>query len=91
MNEPEVHLPPEDVVPQTGVTATVVRQLDAELAATRQLTITFPGDVLCDPLGVPIGVEPATTVTATGNVRISRTELNQTGLTQEEIPNVRIS
>ena len=51
----------------------------------------FPGDVVLDVDGIPAGVEPSTTVTAVTTVRISRTELTRTGLTDKEIPNVRIT
>lgn len=87
MNEPHVHVPPEDVVPKSGLSADVVRLLDTD----QPITVHFPGDVLCDLDGIPAGVEPSHTVTGTATVRISRAELDASGLTESEITHVRIT
>ncbi len=89
MTEPGgTELPPPDVVPRTGLTPDVLRLMDA---SEGQLTITFPGEVIEDIDGVPNGVGPSTTVTAASTVRISRAELESTGLPEKEIKNVRIT
>lgn len=88
MNDP-VEIPPEDVVPKSGLSASALRLLDS--AHHTPITVHFPGEVICDVDGIPAGVEESTTVTATATVRISRAELNRSQLNPEEVPHVRIT
>lgn len=82
--------PPEDVVPRRGLDADTIQMLDA--AQGQQIEITIPGNVLTDPDGVPIGVEAPTVATGSlAGVTIARADLAATGLTPQEVPNVRIT
>ncbi len=81
-NEPA----PSDVVPPKGITADVIRALDS--AQHHPVTITFPGDVLTDPNGLPVGMTEPRTVSATLTARVSRDDLTRNGLTPTEVPNV---
>lgn len=89
MTEPFVDPPPEDVVPRRGPDADTLRLLDA--AHGQQVQIVIPGEVVVDVDGIPIAVEPPTTTTGSlAGATINRAELAATGLTEQEVPNVRI-
>jgi hypothetical protein len=59
----EIELPPADVVPRCEVTP-VVAELLAGAVGT-QVEVHFPGEVIEDPDGIPIGVTEQQTVNAT--------------------------
>lgn len=80
---------PPDVVARTGITADVIRLLDA--AQHQPVTVTIPGEVLTDPDGVPVGMTEPRTVTGTLTARVARQDLTDTGLTEQEVPNVGLT
>lgn len=80
---------PPDIVPRNPVTAAAIRLLDT--AQHQPVTITIPGDVLTDPEGVPVGMTEPRTVTGLLAARVARADITRTGLTEEEVPNVRIT
>jgi len=88
-DQPHVNLPPADIVPPIGITADALRRLNT--GHHQQLTFSFPGEFYTNPDGNPTGVGESTTVTGIATVRISRAELDSTGLTQKEIDRVRIT
>ena len=80
---------PADVVPSSGLTREdLLRQNDA---AGTWVAVTTPGELLFDPDGMPIGVGEAETVpTNVGSTTVTRAQLEQLGLTEQEVPNVHI-
>ncbi|WML63204.1 hypothetical protein [Rhodococcus sp. AH-ZY2] len=80
---------PRDVVPGSGLTREDVLRMDAMTG--RAVTATYPGQVLTDLDGVPIGVEPSRTEQITfGGVALTLRQLAELDLTPEDVPNVRI-
>ncbi|MDQ1247532.1 MAG: hypothetical protein QG597_1902 [Actinomycetota bacterium] len=82
--------PPPDIVARRGIDADTLRLLDA--AQGQQVQIHIPGEVVVDVDGIPIAVEPSTvTAGSLAGFTISRAELAATGLTEKEVPSVRIA
>lgn len=80
---------PPDVLPPKGMTADTIRALNR--AQHQTISITVPGDVLTDPEGLPVGMTEPRTVTGTLAARISGADIDRSGLTREDVPNVRIT
>ena len=84
---------PSDVVPVTKATPAEMRAhyLHMNEIAGTWVEFTTPGEVILDPDGMPIGVgESRTELAYHGGVVVTRAELEATGLTPEDVPNVRI-
>lgn len=80
--------PPEDIVPR-GLTREALERLN-DLTGT-EVTYTEPGEVITDPDGLPIGVGPSRTTSATVAAPvITRAEADRLGITPEEFPNIHI-
>jgi hypothetical protein len=81
--------PPPDVVPRKGCDRDLILALND--AAGESLDYHDPGTVFTGPDGTPIGVTPDRTGNATlGRPIIGRAVLEAAGLTEEDVPNVRI-
>lgn len=80
---------PEDIVPRAGLDRETILKLNT--IALQHATYHVPGELLEDVDGLPLGVGPSTTEPVTiARPVITRTELENAGLTEEEIPNIRI-
>lgn len=85
--------PPEDVVPHERATPAEMREhyLRMNAIAGTWVEVTIPGDVILDPDGVPIGVgESRTELTYHGGAVVMRYQLEDVGLTPEDVPNLSI-
>ena len=80
---------PDDVVPTKGLDRETILALDAAVGTV--VTFTEPGTVITGPDGGPIGMTEARIVEATLTApMIPRAALEAAGLTDAEVPNVRI-
>lgn len=81
--------PPTDVVPPAPRTREqILRMNDAVGTAVH---VSEPGEILTDTDGMPIGVGPTTTSSATlGSWPVYRDQLDAAGLTPEDVPNLTI-
>ncbi|KUI37595.1 hypothetical protein AU195_18275 [Mycobacterium sp. IS-1496] len=81
--------PPQDIVPTPGLTR---KALERQSAATgKPCTGTIPGKVICDPDGIPIGVEESRTVTGIfGGTVITEAEAERLGIAPDELPGITI-
>ena len=81
--------PPKDVVPPAPLTREqLLRVNDAVGTAVH---VSEPGEVLTDTDGVPIGVGPTVTSSATlGSWPVYRDQLDAAGLTPDDVPNLTI-
>lgn len=74
---------PRDVVPGDGLTVQALDRMNA--AVGKAGTGTVPGQVVCDPDGLPIGVGPSRTVTGEiGPAVVSSTDLDRLGLSIDQ-------
>lgn len=84
--------PPEDIVPPDGprgLTREALIQQNNAVGTVGEYEI--PGEVLLDPDGVPVGVGPSSVGrTYIGATFVTRAQLEALGLTEEEVPNVKI-
>ena len=79
--------PPADVVPPPGLTIEALRQLNDMVG--REVVMSTPGRVLCDPDGIPIGIEPGETVLADlASPVISASEIERLGIDPNDFPNI---
>lgn len=82
-------LAPPDLVPPKPLTRAQLEEVAA--LCGRAVTYVWPGDFIEDPDGNPVGMTASTTGTATvGAVTITRAEVDALGITEGDIPNVRI-
>lgn len=80
---------PADVVRGPGLTRDALLGLD--LLAANKAIITWPGEVLTDPDGLPIAVGESRTEEATvAGVVVSRRELESAGLTEADVPHLTV-
>ncbi|BBZ63422.1 hypothetical protein [Mycolicibacterium monacense] len=80
---------PQDVVPTPGLTREALERQSA--AAGKPCSGTIPGKVICDPDGIPIGVEEARTVTGIfGGTVITEAEAERLGIAPGELPGITI-
>ena len=85
--------PPPDVVPPTKATPAEKRAhyLRMNDIAGTWVPITIPGEVILSPDGVPIAVEPSRVENAYhGGAVVARYELEDVGLTPDDVPKLRI-
>lgn len=81
--------PPRDIVPGPGLTRDDVLRMNAMTG--KPVTATYPGDVITDVDGIPIGVQPSRTEEITfGGVALTRRQLADLDLTPEDVPNVHV-
>ncbi|CQD20028.1 hypothetical protein BN970_04599 [Mycolicibacterium conceptionense] len=85
---------PRDVVPSTGLTREDLERQSAAYVRSEQgqpSTGTIPGEILLDPDGMPVGVGPSRTVTASfGGTFITAAQAEQFGIAPDELPGIFI-
>lgn len=80
---------PPDIVPTPGLTREALERQSA--AAGKPCSGTIPGKVICDPNGIPIGVEESRTVTGIfGGTVITEAEAERLGIEPGELPGITI-
>lgn len=85
--------PPPDVVPPAPASREEMRAhfLRINDAAGTWVPITTPGEVILDPDGFPIGVEPSRVENHYhGGAEVMLHQLEDVGLTPEDVPNLTV-